>query len=106
MPTPTQLKDFRVRAGGAAICEFIAEIPAEEIILELYLPIKDTETQQLANFFEKQLFLAKVNKKRFLDERPRQVREIVNWIKSGKRYRLFAAFSMYIARNLGELPRP
>lgn len=89
----------RLQAGAVAIKEALEYVAIEDLIFNIYLTIKDSDTKKLISFYESQLVLAKSNPKKFIDTRYTQVMEIVKWIKDNHKYRLFADFSMYIGRN-------
>lgn len=97
---PTELVNYRLQNGALGIEKRLEDINVEDIVFELYLPVSDPETRQLVYFYEKNMLLAKLNSKKHFSEQPKHIREIVNWIRNGKRYRLFADFSMYVSRNI------
>jgi hypothetical protein len=96
----TKIKKYRLKAGAYAVLRELQDIKTEDLIFQLYLPVKDDDTRKLITFFEKQLILAKVDQERFMKTRYQQIQEKVQWIKKNNKYRLFADFSMYVMRNL------
>lgn len=97
-----EIKKYRLRAGAYAIIENLKRFEPEEIILNLYLPIKDEKTKHLVSFFERNLVLARINPDKFYKKRYKDIMQICHWIKKNNYYKLFADFSMYVIRNINQ----
>lgn len=69
---------YRLRAGAMAVIHQLKNIDVNDLIFNLYLPIKDDDTKTLIAFYERTLVLAKINPEKFENTCYKQIKEITH----------------------------